>query len=186
MYAILGGTFDPPHFGHLALANAAIGQLDVTEVRLVPAGDPWQKHGIEVATPKHRLAMTRLAAAEDERFVVDDIEMRRGGPTYTIDTVEALGPGCILILGADAALGLPSWHRVDDLLDAVEVAVVERPGVDVATVERTLGWQVHALAMPMMDVSGTQIRRHVKAGFSPRFLVPDAVADYIATNGLYR
>jgi nicotinate-nucleotide adenylyltransferase len=186
MYAILGGTFDPPHFGHLALANAAVEQLDVTEVRLVPAGDPWQKHGIEVSDARHRLAMTRLAAAEDERFVVDDIEIRREGPTYTIDTVEALGPGCILILGADAALGLPTWHRYEDLLDATDIAVVERPGIDVATVERTLGWQVHALSMPMMDVSGTQIRQYVKAGFSPRFLVPDPVADYILTNRLYR
>ena len=116
VYGLLGGTFDPPHFGHLALANAAIGQLTVPEILFVTAGDPWQKADTTVTDSRLRLAMTHLAAAEDARFAVSDVEVRRAGPSYTIDTVEELGQRCTLILGSDAAVGIPGWHRGDELL----------------------------------------------------------------------
>lgn len=186
VFGILGGTFDPPHVGHLSVANAAIEQLELDEVRFIPAGEPWQKDGLPVTEAHHRLAMTRLAAAEDGRFTVDDIETRRLGPSYTIDTVVALGGRCVLILGSDAAAGIPSWHRGAELLDLADVAVVERPGVIFSDVADALGRDIHRLHMPSIEVSGTAIRSHVAAGLSPRFLVPGPVCDYIEANDLYR
>ena len=185
MYGILGGTFDPPHIGHLALAATALEQLDLDVVRFVPARDPWQKSAGGVSEAHHRLAMTRLAAAEDRGFVVDTIEMDREGPTYTVDTVEAIDDQCVLILGADAALGMPSWHRYEDLAAMVDVAVVERPGYDMNELDAALASSLRVLHMPTIDLSGTEIREHVAAGRSPRFLVPDAVVAYIASTGLY-
>lgn len=186
VHGLLGGTFDPPHIGHLAVAHAALEQLDVGVVQFVPAGDPWQKRHEYVSEARHRLAMTRLAAAEDDRFAVDDREVRREGPSYTVTTVEEFGPGCVLILGADAALNIPTWHRASDLMALANIAVVPRPGVDADSVRSALGRDVVNLSMPTIDLSGTQIRAHVKAGYSARFLVPDAVNDYIHGNGLYR
>ncbi len=185
VYGILGGTFDPPHIGHLALAATALEQLDLDVVRFVPARDPWQKTEIGVTEAHHRLAMTRLAAAESAGFVVDTIEMDRAGPTYTVDTVEAIDDRCVLILGADAAIGMPSWHRYEDLAAMVDVAVVERPGYDMNEIDAVLASSVKVLHMPTIDLSGTEIRAHVAAGRSPRFLVPDAVVAYIVAAGLY-
>ena len=184
--ALLGGTFDPPHWGHLAMANAAIEQLDVDEVLLMPAGEPWQKADTEVTGARHRLAMTRLAAVEDPRFVVSDAEIMRSGPTYTIDTVETMDEPCVLVLGSDAAVGITTWHRAEDLLARVALAVVERDGVTVDEVAQRIGTEVQRLAMPLVDLSSTAIREYVAGGHSARFLVPDAVADYIDGNSLYR
>ena len=186
VYGLFGGTFDPPHFGHLTLVNAAIEQLDVPEILFVPAGDPWQKANTDVTDARMRLAMTQLAAAEDARFAVSDVEVFRAGPSYTIDTVEELAQPCTLILGSDAAAAIPTWHRGDQLLTMVDIAVVERGNVGVADVEAALGISVTALDMPPVGISSTEIRDAVRRGRSPRFLVPDAVADYILANGLYR
>lgn len=185
VYGILGGTFDPPHFGHLALAYAALKQLELTEVQFVPAGDPWQKAGIDVTEARLRLAMTHLAAAEHARFVVNDVEVHRSGPSYTIDTIEDADDRCLLILGSDAAAGIPTWHRAEELLAAVEIAVVERPGTTIADVEAAIGREVSTLIMPSTEMSSTEIRAYVARGHSPRFLVPAAVADFIRANGLY-
>ena len=186
VYGILGGTFDPPHFGHLALAYAALKQLELTEVQFVPAGDPWQKAGMDVTEARLRLAMTHLAAAEHARFVVNDVEIHRGGPSYTIDTIEASEGQGVLILGSDAAAGIPTWHRADELLTAVDIAVVERPGSTFAEVEAAIGKKILPITMPSTEVSSTEIRSYVATGHSPRFLVPAAVADFITANGLYR
>ncbi|MDJ0791362.1 MAG: nicotinate-nucleotide adenylyltransferase [Acidimicrobiia bacterium] len=186
MYGLLGGTFDPPHFGHLALADTAIRQLPIPEVIFAPAGDPWQKADTDVSPARERLAMTHLAAAEDARFIVTDIEVHRSGPSFTIDTVEELGLPSTLILGSDAAAGIPTWHRGTDLLDLVEVAVVERPGTSFADVEEAIGKTIMRLDMAPVGISSTEIRHHVRRGGSPRFLVPDPIAEYIVTNRLYR
>jgi len=186
VYGILGGTFDPPHLGHLALAYASLKQLELTEIQFVPAGDPWQKAGLEITDARLRLAMTHLAAAEHARFVVNDAEIHRSGPTYTIDTIAESDGRAVLILGSDAAAGIPTWHRAEELLAAVEIAVVERPGNTIKDVEDAIGKTVLQIAMPSTEVSSTEIRAFVAAGHSPRFLVPDAVADFIAANGLYR
>lgn len=186
VYGLLGGTFDPPHLGHLALAYAALKQLDLVEVQFVPAGEPWQKAGTNVTDARLRLAMTHLAAAEHARFVVNDLEIHRSGPSYTIDTIEESEEGAVVILGSDAAARLRTWHRADALLEAVDIAVVERPGTTIADVEAAIGKSVLPVVMPPIEVSSTAIRAHVAAGHAPRFLVPDAVTDFIVANGLYR
>lgn len=172
--------------GHLAVATAAVDQLQLERLLLVPAGEPWQKSNSLVTPSHHRLAMTKLAAAEDPRFVVDDREIHRTGPSYTIDTVREVGERCVLVLGTDAAAGIPTWTRGDDLLSLVDVAVIERPGVSHDDVEAALGSSVALLSMPAVELSATALRNHIKEGRSARFLVPASVCDYIEANGLYR
>lgn len=176
---------------HLAAAHAAFEQMDLDHVRLVPARDPWQKSDLVVASASHRWAMTLLAAAEAPYLVADDTEMTRSGPTYTLDTLEALAKGefendPVLILGSDSAALIPSWHRADEVLASVRIAVVLRPTVSFEAVTAAIGDSYVALDMPTLDLSATQIREHVSAGRSPGFLVPDSVRFYIETNGLYR
>ncbi len=186
VFGLLGGTFDPPHVAHLAAAHAAYEQLDLEQVRLVPARTPWQKATKVVTSATHRWAMCRLAAAEAPYLAADDVEMRRDGPTYTIDTLEAIEGETVLVLGADAAVGIPTWHRASDVLDTATIAVVPRPGVTEADVREAIGQGFTMLDMPPIELSATQIREHVRAGLEPRFLVPDAVVEYILANNLYR
>jgi nicotinate-nucleotide adenylyltransferase len=187
MRAILGGTFDPPHVAHLVAGEVAHEQLRLDTVTFLPAGRPWQKEGHSVSSAHHRLRMVELATLGTEHFAVDDREVHRDGWTYTIDTVESFGEqDVVLILGADSARNLPTWHRSADLLDQVTVAIVPRPGIDRAEVEQAIDAHVVWLDMPALDVSGTMLRQRVASGKSIRFLVPQAVLDYIDENGLYR
>jgi nicotinate-nucleotide adenylyltransferase len=186
VYGILGGTFDPPHVAHLAAAHTAYEQLGLDDVRLMTAGDPWQKSDQVVADAHHRWSMTQLAAAEAAYLIADDTEIVRSGPTYTIDTLDGLGPDAVLILGTDSALTIPSWHRADELLARVSIAVVKRPTVSFDEVRDAIGDAFHALDMPTLDLSASQIRSHIADGRSPRFLVPDSVLSYIDANRLYR
>ncbi|HEY5728050.1 MAG TPA: nicotinic acid mononucleotide adenylyltransferase, partial [Acidimicrobiia bacterium] len=128
---ILGGTFDPPHVAHLVAAETAYRQLALDVVTLMPAGDPWQKADRRVSDPVHRLAMTELAAAGVGYFEVDDREVRRRGPTYTIETIGSFpaDDDIVLILGADAAAGLAGWHRADEVRGRASFAVMPRPGI---------------------------------------------------------
>jgi nicotinate-nucleotide adenylyltransferase len=183
---ILGGTFDPPHIAHLALAQAAHEQLELDEVLFMPAGNPWQKSGDVITPTDHRMAMTRLAASGAPYFVADDREVLRRGPTYTIETIEELGQDCVLVLGADAVRGVPSWVRSDELVDRVTFAVVDRPGVSRDDIDESVLRKCTWIDMPGIDISSTEIRSHVASGHSARFLVPDAVAAYIETNDLYK
>jgi nicotinate-nucleotide adenylyltransferase len=183
---ILGGTFDPPHIAHLAVAHAAREQLGLDEVLLMPAGEPWQKSEETITPAPHRLAMTRLAASAAPYFRADDREIVRDGPTYSIDTVLELNGECVLIVGADAALGLQSWHRADDLIGIASFGVVDRPGVKRGDVDAILASRCTWIDMPMIDISSTEIRSHVAGGHTARFLVPEAVAMYIESNDLYR
>lgn len=184
--AILGGTFDPPHIAHLIAGEAAYRTLGVDVVTFLPAGSPWQK-GDEVITPAvHRRAMTNLAVAGVDYFEADDRETRRAGPTYTFDTVESFDRDELwLIVGADAAAAIRTWHRADELLGSVSVAVAPRPGIDRRAVEAAVG-SVAWLDMPEIDLSGTDIRDRARAGKGIRFLVREAVWTYIVDNGLYR
>jgi nicotinate-nucleotide adenylyltransferase len=182
---ILGGTFDPPHIAHLAMAQAAYEQLGLDEIRFMPAGDPWQKTGYTITPAVHRMAMTRLAASAAPYFAADDREVLRTGPTYTIDTVAELAEDCVLILGADAVMGVPSWKRADELIDLVSFAVVDRPGVSRDDIDDAVLGKCTWIDMPRIDISSTDIRSHVARGHTARFLVPEAVAAYIDSNGLY-
>lgn len=183
---ILGGTFDPPHLAHLVAGEAAYRELGLDVVTFLPAGAPWQKAGTGVSPPGHRWAMTCLAADGVGYFEPDDREVRREGWTYTADTLDTFpaGEDLVLILGADAAAGIPTWHRSGDVLARASLAVMPRTGVDPARVEAAVGAH-HRLATPELPISGTMIRRRRHDGEPIRFLVPEAVFSYVEAHGLY-
>lgn len=192
---ILGGTFDPVHNGHVAAAEAAVECAELDEVVFVPAGDPPHRPAAE-ATPRQRLEMCRLAVEDDSRFAVSDIEVRRDGPSYTLDTLLALrgeNPHAelFLILGWDAAAQLRSWHRPDEVLALAPIVVVSRPGRGAPgeTELRSAGLdpsRIIVCARPTPAVSGSEIRRALMAGKGIAGMVPPAVERYIAAHHLYR
>ncbi len=185
--AVFGGTFDPPHVAHLAVGEAAYRQLDVESVLFIPAGEPWQKLGRAVTPAAHRLEMVRLAVQGVPYFGVDDREVRRPGPSYTIATVDELraeGLEPILVLGADAAAAMVSWRRSERLAD-VRVAVVARPGVERRSVVEGVVGELLWLDAPSLELSGTELRDRAAGGHSLRFIVPDAVCSYIERENVY-
>jgi len=183
---ILGGTFDPPHLAHLVAGESAYRELGLDVITFLPAGRPWQKAGRGVSAPEHRWEMTRLAVAGVGYFAADDREVARDGWTYTVDTLAtfARDEDLVLILGADAAAGIPTWHRPDAVMERARLAVMERPGTSREAVEAAAG-AVHWLQTPRLELSGTLLRARRRAGLSLRFLVPDPVAAYIDSHGMY-
>ena len=183
---ILGGTFDPIHIAHLHAGETALYQANLDRVLFVPAGDPWQKSDRMLTGAAHRLEMIRLAIGDTEGFEIDDQEIGRGGLTYTIDTLLSFpeSEDLSLILGADAALGLLTWHRWEEVVDRVSLLVVPRPGTDAREVQSKLPEAVF-LDMAVLEISGTEIREIAQLGEPFRFLVPLAVHDYIDALGLY-
>ena len=194
---VLGGTFDPPHVGHLILAEEARTRLQLGKVLFVPAGDPWRKAGQEVTPVDHRLAMVRLMLASDPCFELCTLEVERAGPSYTVDTLEALherhGPGLELyfIVGEDALRDLQHWKDPARILSLARLAVAPRLGgsesavVDLEAAVPGLSERVVPLPMPAIDISSTALRERVRAGLSLRYLVPLAVEEYIRRYGLY-
>ena len=204
---IFGGTFDPIHYGHLRTAFEMLQALAFAEVRLIPCGDPPHR-GVTFADAELRLQMVRAATDGLNRFVVDDRELGREGPSYTIDTLASLrvefpGASLGLIVGMDAFLGLTEWHRWDEILDFVHIIVAHRPGwkaPDYGTLgalldergthrvqdlhEATNGY-VHVHAVTQLEIASTEIRELVAAGRDPRFLMPDAVRDLIMETACY-
>lgn len=198
---ILGGTFDPIHVGHLALARAARRALDLDEVVLVPAARPPHKPGRPVADARDRLAMVELAVADEPGLSVSRLELDRAGPSYTVDTVAAVLAAAAragrrtevtVILSAESFAGLPTWHEPDRLLELARVAVAPRAGHPAPTrawLRRRAGdrsARVVAIEAALPDVSASDIRRRVAAGRSIAGLVPPAVAAWIDDHGLYR
>ena len=188
---LFGGSFDPVHNAHLALARAALQTLKLDHVRWIPAGQPWQKSGTPMTAAEHRENMVRLAIAEQPRFVLDRIEIERPGPSYTIDTVRALAvqqpdTEWLLILGHDQYAGLHTWGGWRELLELVTLAVANRPGAadDVHPAVRAFAHRV--VPLPMLDISATAVRQAVAAGADISQLVPPQVARYIENHGLYR
>ena len=186
--AILGGTFDPPHMAHLVAGEAAYRQLGVDVVSFLPAGSPWQKEGRQVTEARHRLVMTRLATGGVPYFETDAREVTRDGPTYTFDTLQTFPADerITLVLGADAAAGIRSWYRAEEVLARCRVAVAPRLGTDRQAVEEAVGTRLDWLDIPALEVSGTLLRRRVAEGLSIRFLVPESVYRYVGTYRLYR
>lgn len=185
---IFGGTFDPPHVGHLLLALDALDHLGLDRLIFVPAARQPLKQGIAMTPAEHRLAMTEALAAADIRFSVDGSEVARGGLSYTVDTVRALKAAhpdaeLILLMGADTAATLPQWREPEALGLLVQVAVAGR-GAE--PVQLPAGFRAQPFPMRRVDISATEIRARVAEGRSIRGFVPDAVADYIAAHGLYR
>lgn len=186
MEALFGGSFDPVHVGHLAAAEAAGEALDV-RVRFLPAREQPFKRAAHGATPEQRAEMLDLAIAGNPRLAVERIELTLPTPSYTVRTLRALAerePGnrFSLLLGADAAADLPAWYQVDVLPDLADVIVFARPGAAPPR-HRAI---CRVVTVPAIDVSATLIRERVRQARSIRYLVPDAVREYIAARGLYR
>ena len=184
---LFGGSFDPVHHAHLSLAQAALRDLALDELRWIPAGQPWQKTR-RLADAAHREAMVALAIEGEPRFVLDRIELDRPGPSYTLDTVRALqaaqpGAQWFLILGQDQQAGLPTWHGVDELLGLVTLAVAQRPGAPEVSASAAT---VRSIELPPMTLSSTEVRARCAAGLPIDEMVPAQVARYIDQHGLYR
>jgi nicotinate-nucleotide adenylyltransferase len=185
---ILGGTFDPPHFAHLFAGEAAYRDLHLDVVTFLPAGAPWQKAGQPVSKPEDRWNMTVLAIEGVPYFEADDREVRREGWTYTADTLRSFPDDeeLYLIVGADAARGIRTWHESKAILDRVTVVVIPRPGIDRIEVDEVLvGSSFVWLDTPDVRLSGTMLRRQAGAGRSIRFLVREAVWRYVAEKQIY-
>ena len=193
---ILGGTFNPPHMGHLVMAQEALDQLDLDRVVFMPVAVPPHKEAREDAGAAARLELCRLAVAHDERFEVSTLEIERGGASFTVDTLRELHDvepehDLTFIVGGDMAQSLPAWREPEAILRLARLAVAEREGVRREDIARRLeplhdGDRVVFFDMPRIDVSSSTIRRRVAEGRPVRYLVPDAVAAAIAEHGLYR
>jgi nicotinate-nucleotide adenylyltransferase len=192
---VLGGTFDPIHFGHLAAAESAIECADLDEVVFVPTGNPPHR-ARAVATDEQRLEMCRLATIDEPRFAVSDVEVKRDGPSYTVDTLLALRGAnphaeMFLVLGWDAASLFRSWHQPAEVLALAPIIVVTRPGRPVPTAAELASAGIDSArailcTVPTPAVSASEIRRAVAAGESIAGKVPVAVERYIASHRLYR
>ena len=194
---VFGGAFDPPHQAHVALAKAALAQLALDTLHIVPTGQAWHK-ARQLSAAADRLAMTRLAFAGLERVVVDEREIHRPGPSFTVDTLEALqaeypGAELYLVLGADQVAALPSWHRWQEVLKIAIICIADRTsgaGVEgTFKLESLAGQAVQTLQLPLMPFSATDIRQQIASADpgSPGWhtLVPEPVARYIERHRLY-
>ena len=187
---IFGGSFDPVHNAHLALAHEALADLRLDELVWVPAGQPWQKRS-ELAPAADRAAMVEAAIAGEPRFTLSRLEIDRSGPSYTVDTVRALqtqrpGSQWYLVIGQDQYAGFHTWHGWQELLGRVTLAIANRPNAPTTADPQVLAVPHEAVTLPMMDVSSTEIRQRVAAGQGIDALVPPAVARYIDQHNLYR
>ncbi len=191
---ILGGTFDPPHIAHLVLAESAREQLGLHTVLFLPAGEPWRKSGRSISPPADRLAMLKLAI--EPPFEISTLEVEKEGPSYTAQTLEDLrrkrpGEEFYFVLGEDALLDLPNWHRPQRIIEQATLAAAKRLQASAGPAELEalmsgLSKHVEWLEMPLMSISGSDMRQRVRQGRSIRYLVPAAVEAYIREQGLYK
>ncbi|MEA3638439.1 MAG: nicotinate-nucleotide adenylyltransferase [Lamprobacter sp.] len=198
MIGLFGGTFDPIHFGHLRVALDVVQHLDLEQLRLLPLAAAVHRRQ-PLASPEQRMAMLQAAIRDEPCLVADDRELKRGGPSYTVDTLVAVreelsaqAPLCLLV-GADAFEGLPDWHRPLDILELVHLVVMQRPGAPTArdpwlreqveqrrtdhpaALRLQAGGLIYFQTVTQLDISATRIRRLLARGKSPRYLLPDAV-----------
>jgi nicotinate-nucleotide adenylyltransferase len=205
---VFGGTFDPIHYGHLRSAFEMLQALNFEEVLFIPCNDPPHR-GVTYATAAQRQRLVELAIDGQDGFIVDDRELQRAGLSYTVDTLESLRKefpdrSLGLIVGMDAFLGLPGWHRWDEILDIAHIVVAHRPGWKapdigalgeliseygthrVEDLHTAIAGRVHIHAVTQLEISSTEIRDLVAAGRDPRFLMPDAVRDEILNSEIYK
>jgi nicotinate-nucleotide adenylyltransferase len=188
---IFGGTFNPPHMGHLITLESVRDQLRFDEVLLIPSRQPPNKPNSSLASGQDRFEMTGLAVRGNSSLKVSDIELRREGTTYTVDTLRYLAgeyrsAELYFIMGADNYTEFETWKRPDEILTYADVVVMSRPGWDAAPSKSKFARAVHFLNVPLIGISGTDIRRRVKLGRSIRYLVPRPVEDYISQHNLYK
>lgn len=183
---LFGGSFDPVHHGHLIVARVAAEALRFDELRFLPAHEQPFKRGRHAAPAADRAIMLELAIAGSLGFTVERAELERPAPSYTVDTLEALrarepAATFTLLLGADAAVELPAWHRASELPELARIVVFGRPGSAVPASPLIAG----AIEVPAIDISATDVRRRVRAGLPVRYWIPDAVAEYMVRHRLY-
>jgi nicotinate-nucleotide adenylyltransferase len=204
---ILGGTFDPIHIGHLRMALESYEVLGLAKVHLVPCYEPVHR-SLPAASPEDRLAMTVCAADNEPSLYADAREIQRKGPSYTIDTLEEIRqempntPLCLLI-GIDALIGFPTWHRFMEILDFAHLIVAYRPSFQMPTtgvladivksrlqhekayIHANLAGGILTLPMTALEISASEIRKQIAMGRNPRYLLPDSVYEYIQQHGIY-
>jgi len=194
---ILGGTFDPIHYGHLILAEEAWARLELDRVLFVPAREPPHKLLQPGSPAADRLYMVRLSIASNPHFDVSDIELERPGPSYTVDTLallrQELGPQAELyfLMGLDSLVNLPTWHNPEGIIALAHLAVARRPGyaADLQRLEQVLPGiteRTHFLDIPEIGIASHDLRRRVREGLPIKYQVPEAVEEYIYARGLYR
>jgi nicotinate-nucleotide adenylyltransferase len=188
---ILGGTFDPIHIGHLVAASEAHTALKLDKVVFMPAGDPWQKTDRMISDAAHRLAMVERSVANDLRFEVSDLDIRRPGPTYSIDTVlewQQTHPHdeIFWIVGADALVGISTWHRWQEFVKLAHIVSVDRAfSTAEHTVVEEIPFDYTTVHMPQVRISATQLRSRLAQGVNCQYLMPDTAIDYAITHRLY-
>lgn len=187
---IFGGTFNPPHVGHLIVVESVREQLHFDKIVFIPSANPPNKRDTVLAPARKRLEMTHLAVADNQLFEVSDIEVCREGLSYTIDTVRALSgiyrnDSLTLIIGSDNLLELQSWKSPDEILATVDLAVMGRPGAAVQGAKQEYARRATFVNVPQIGISGTDIRRRLKLKRSIRYLVPPRVEEYIHHENLY-
>ena len=199
---LLGGTFDPPHLGHLILAQSLINADRLDRVIFVPSGQPPHKSVSEISKGNHRFRMVELAIENNSSFEISDLELNKQEPCYTIDTVgyfynenEFSADKLFWIIGADSLGELPTWFKFEELIENVDILTAYRGGLDIDNILAKLSEEVSRPAFeklkngivrtPMIEISSSDIRKSVAEGKDIRFLVPDAVREYIEREGLY-
>jgi nicotinate-nucleotide adenylyltransferase len=195
---VLGGTFDPIHYGHLSAAEATRAHLKLDAVLFVPAGMPPHKVGNRINSPQHRLAMVRLAIASNPHFVLSTVDLDRPGPHYTVDMMIILrkewgvsADDCYFIMGYDSLLDLPTWHKPVRLIHLCRLAVAQRPGYSMQMEEMEevlpgIARRVDFVPMPLLDIASHELQERVRAGLPIKYLLPERVERYIYEHGLYR
>ena len=193
---VLGGTFDPPHVGHLILAEAAYGALSLDQVLFVPAAEPPHKHKLPITEVKHRVAMVQAAISDNPHFALCDVDMTRPGPHYTVDTLRLMrehfaGADLYFVLGGDSLRDIATWNEPAGIIAQARLAVMRRPGttLDLSDLEAALPGVSERIAFvdaPVIGISATSLRERLRTGRSVRYQVPDLVERYILAHLLYR
>jgi len=195
---IMGGTFDPIHYGHMVAAECARHQFNLDRVIFIPAARPPHKGDRDISDPFHRLHMAGLATCSNPNFEVSDIEINRRGPSYTIDTVDSIhgnrpDSDIYFITGADAVLEILTWYRVEALLELCYFIAATRPGYRLENLSESLKGlpdhcikKISVMEVPALAISSTDIRQRVRKGMPIKYLLPERVEEYINSSGLYR
>lgn len=190
---LFGGTFDPPHNGHFIIAEAIRENLDLNKIAFIPAFNPPHKFGQkEVTSIEHRLAMLELCTRNNDHFEINDIEIRRGGISYTIETIRQVkselgmrSEDLYFLIGSDSLVEFKTWYKWQDILKECNIVVARRPRFEQEIVDADLLEQVLFLNLPRIEISSTEIRQRFELGQMTRFYINDAVYDYIRQHGLY-
>ena len=190
---ILGGTFDPAHFAHLIIAEYVRAELSLNKILFIPAAIPPHKQNVSISSPSHRLAMLHLAVSGNPSFDVYDFEITQGGVSYTIDTVQNVkknyklsASDTYVIMGSDNMNTIQNWRRPEDLVHECRIVVVQKSDNKLGELPSYMSNKVVEVKTPLMQISSTDIRERVREGKSIKYLVPDAVVQFIQEKGLYR